>query len=138
MDATTAKMSGGSVLATMLVVEDEVFSRRALLKLLKSVGFDVTGVGSAEEAIQQLAGGNATQPNWIVVDVDLPGMCGLDLVRMIRMFKPDIHPMLVTGADRLIVQEFCDENAVDYFPKPLDIPRFLGYLRKESPDLRSH
>jgi len=138
MPGTAVKKSMRSVPETMLVVEDEDISRRALLKLLKSVGFVVQGVGSAEEAIQVLAGGTVNEPDWIVVDVDLPGMCGLDLVRMIRSAKPEIHPMLVTGADKLTVQEFCDQNAVDYFPKPLDIPRFLGYLRRESRDLRPH
>ncbi len=133
MQATTAKKSVEGIPETMLVVEDEDFSRRALLKLLRSVGFDARGVGSAEEAIQLLAGGASNEPNWILVDVDLPGMCGLDLVRLIQAAKPEIHPMVVTGADRRLVKQFCDLNAVDFFPKPLDIPRFLDYLRKQAP-----
>lgn len=118
--------------ATMLVVEDEVFSRRAMLKLLKSVGFDVKGVATAEEAMRVLGGESMNLPNWIVVDVDLPGMCGFDLVRFLQSTQPGIHPMLVTGTDKDLVREFCDRNAVDYFPKPLDVPRFLDFLKKES------
>lgn len=116
---------------TMLVVEDEVFCRRAMLKLLRSVGFDVKGVSSAEEAMRMLGGSSTNLPNWVVVDVDLPGMCGLDLVRLLQSSKPGIHPMLVTGSDKDLVREFCDRNAVDYFPKPLDVPRFLDHLKKQ-------
>jgi CheY-like chemotaxis protein len=133
VDITTAKMSAEGHPETMLVVEDEVYSREALLKLLRSVGFDAKGVGSAEEAIQLLAGGRGRSPNWIVVDVDLPGMCGLELVRLLQMARPEIHPMLLTAANRRNVREFCNQNAVECFSKPLDVPRFLDYLKTEIP-----
>ncbi len=133
MDGSTVKMSVEGNPETMLVVEDEAYSREALLKLLRSVGFEVSGVGSAEEAIQLLAGGSTRSPNWIVVDVDLPGMCGLDLVRLVQVARPEIHPMLLTAADRLNVREFCDRYAVEYFAKPLDVSRFLEYLKTEIP-----
>lgn len=115
----------------MLVVEDEEPARRALLRLLQSMGYDVHAVASAEEALELLEGDLTKTPNWILVDVDLPGMCGLDLVRMVKAAKPEIHPMLVTGADKQLVQQFCNQHAVDYFPKPLDVSRFLRHIRKE-------
>ena len=118
---------------TMLVVEDEVFCRRAMLKLLKSAGFDVKGVGSAEEALRVLGGKSVDLPHWVVIDVDLPGMCGLDLVRLLQSFQPAVHPMLVTGTDKDVVRDFCDRNAVEYFLKPLDVSRFLDHLKKEPP-----
>ena len=131
MNAPTAKKSLGLGPETMLVVEDEEPSRRALLKLLQSLGYDVQAVATAEEAWQLLERGKAKLPDWMVVDVDLPGMCGLDLVRMVKATKPEIHSMLVTGADRHLVQQFCNQHAVDYFPKPLDVSRFLEHIKKE-------
>jgi CheY-like chemotaxis protein len=131
MHASAAKKSLGSDPEIMLVVEDEEPSRRALLRLLQSLGYDVHAVGSAEEALQLLEQNVTKSPHWMVVDVDLPGMCGLDLVRMIKAAKPEIHSMLVTGADKQLVQQFCNQHAVDYFPKPLDISRFLKHIKKE-------
>jgi CheY-like chemotaxis protein len=128
MDAMPVKKSDPE---TMLVVEDEVFSRRAMLKLLKSAGFDVKGVASAEEALGMLGGESADLPHWVVIDVDLPGMCGLDLVRLLQS-KPGVHAMLVTGTDKELVRDFCARNAVDYFFKPLDVSRFLDHLKRVS------
>ena len=90
-------------------------------------GYTVTAVGSAEEAIAVLSC-EKTATAVMVIDVDLPGMCGLDLVRHILAANPDIRPLLVTAANRAMVQRFCTENSVEYFPKPLDVRGFLDAI----------
>lgn len=112
--------------SSLLVVEDEEPCRRALTRLLAAHGYTVHCVGSAEEALEVLLTDDI--PTHMVIDVDLPGISGLDLVRHLRASSPQIQPMLVTAADRLMVQAFCDANEVDYFPKPLDVPRFLEHI----------
>lgn len=114
--------------APMLVVEDEEPCRRALLNLLHHHGYQAKGVASAEEAWDVLEHDHAHATHLMVVDVDLPGMCGMDLVKKVRMAMPQVHAVMVTAADRDMVQRFCDQNAVDYFPKPLDVPRFLRHI----------
>jgi DNA-binding NtrC family response regulator len=113
---------------TMLVVEDEETCRRAFQRLLKRNGYVASAVGSAEEAWDLLQASGSDKPTWIFVDVDLPGISGLDLVRKLKTSNPSIHAVMVTGADRAMVQEFCQRNAVDYFPKPVDVPRLLQHL----------
>lgn len=111
----------------MLLVEDEAPCRMALQRVLRARGFLVYAVASAEEAIELLSSTNTTL-SCIIVDVDLPGMCGLDLVRHVRSSGIDIRPMLVTAADRTMVQRFCTEHDVEYFPKPLNVRGFLSAL----------
>ncbi len=118
---------------TMLVVEDEEPSRRALQMLLRSRGFQVRAVASAEEALAILAQCNGDpSPHYMVVDVDLPGISGLDLLSRVLASRPDLHAFLVTAADRTIVQTFANQHDVDYFPKPLDVNRFFECVRHTS------
>lgn len=113
---------------TMLVVEDEAPCRRALQRLLEARGFTVRAVASAEEALEVLVSARP-KPGVMVVDVDLPGMCGLDLVERVQELMPKVHPVLVTAADRSRVSAFAVSHEVDYFAKPLDVPGFLARIR---------
>jgi len=111
----------------MLLVEDEAPCRRAMQRVLRAHGFVVHAVASAEEAVQLLSS-KTTTVSCMIVDVDLPGMCGLDLVRYVQASGLGIRPMLVTAADRIQVQRFAAEYEVEYFPKPLDIDEFLDAI----------
>ena len=120
------------VRGSMLVVEDVEPCRRLLLALLHSRGYDAQGVGSAEEALELLQRSGDGRPCWIVVDVDLPGISGLELVKQVSKSCPDIRAMFVTGADGKKIRRFCDHHRhpVDYFPKPLDVPLFLDHIHR--------
>jgi len=124
------------VFCTLLLVEDEEPCRRALTQLLAAKGFVVWAVSSAEEAIEVLRERCGDPPTYMVVDVDLPGMCGLDLVRYVQQAVPRTRPMLLTAADSRMVQSFCQENEVDYFPKPLDVSQFLDHIGCQGPNHR--
>lgn len=110
----------------LLVVEDEEPCRTALTRLLLRKGYSVWCVASAEEALAALGGD--VLPTDMVIDVDLPGINGMELAMQVRMLNPRIQSIMVTAADRGMVQAFCDANAMDYFPKPLDVPRFLEHI----------
>ena len=116
----------------MLLVEDEEHSRLALQRLLQSRGFQVTAVESAEEALYLLEHANGSPPCYMVVDVDLPGINGMELICKALVGRPKLHAMLVTAADQTLVKNFATEHDVDYFPKPLDVNRFFAHLRMAS------
>lgn len=129
MQRSSANLSSPAVSHTMLVVEDEEPCRRALKMLLRSQGFTVHAVASAEEALERLRL-EPDPPDFMVVDVDLPGMGGLDLVAQVHVTMPAIHSVLVTAADQTMVERFVAEHEVDYFPKPLNIDSFLRRIRQ--------
>lgn len=110
----------------MLLVEDEKPCRRALERVLNRCGYLVNAVATAEEAIAILAQRHST--TCMIVDVDLPGMGGLDLVRKVYDANPEIRYMVVSAANRQMIELFCSEYDAEYFPKPLDIPGFLSAL----------
>src|SRR5438034_4461625 len=55
----------------ILIVEDEDNARKGYEQLLQRWGYDVLGVGSAEEVLAKFAG---YQPDTLIADVELPGM----------------------------------------------------------------
>ena len=61
----------------VLIVEDEDNARHGYEQLLQRWGFDVLGVGTAEEALAKFG---SYQPDTLIADVELPGMNGLDLL----------------------------------------------------------
>lgn len=113
----------------ILVIEDDAISRRALGALLRNSGYDTLAVGSAEEAKWLII--NGASPSVALVDVDLPGTNGLELVSWMREEAPQTVPMLVTASDTDVVDEFRSFHPCRYFKKPLDLPHLLQSL--ESP-----
>src|SRR5437016_9380382 len=83
-------------ISSILLVEDEAVSRRALAALLHTSGYSVFAVGSAADALELLEQGNV-QPRFALVDLDLPGMNGLDLIRRLERLSPHILAMLITA-----------------------------------------
>ena len=114
---------------TVLIVEDERVSRRALSSLLASCGFRAAACESAEEALERV-GASRTCPQVALVDVDLPGMSGLDLVRRLEQLHPGIRAVLITAAEGDRIAQFRRDHEVDYLPKPVDFPRLLNLLTR--------
>src|SRR5262245_36618408 len=83
---------------SVLIVEDEAVSRRALSALLMLSGHDTRAVPTAEDALEIVANGNI--PEFALVDLDLPGMNGMDLIRRLRRDHPNVVPVLITATSR--------------------------------------
>lgn len=91
----------------VLVVEDNDASRRLVIELLRATGFEnVNFARDAEEAVEQMQGHN---PDILLLDWNLPGMSGLDLVRQIRaaahkqdarFSNPEVPIVMLTARQR--------------------------------------
>src|SRR4051794_8799234 len=77
----------------ILLVEDDELLSEVLRGLLKRVG-DVWWVGSAEEALAQLP---SADWNLIIADIELPGMNGLEFLRIAHDQRPEIAALVVSG-----------------------------------------
>src|SRR4051812_12702127 len=114
----------------ILIVEDDRVSRKALAMLLARSGYGVEAVGSAEDALH-LAGdltGTGRMPRVALVDVDLPGMSGLDLIARLSTSHPALTPILVTASEDDRVFEAVRDGGLLYVRKPVDVGRLLALL----------
>jgi len=119
----------------VLIVEDDRVSRKALTMLLSRSGYGVEAVGSAEDALHLANGGR--MPRVALVDVDLPGMSGLDLIARLSASHPDLVPVLVTPSDDDRVFQAVRDGGLLYVRKPVDVGRLMALL-SEIPALDRH
>jgi CheY-like chemotaxis protein len=110
----------------LLLVEDEEISRRALALLLHSKGYQIRTAASAEEALQLLNHGG--HPQMALVDLDLPGMSGLELIKHLSQQHPAIPAVLITASSIERLKEALGDHSVTYLRKPLDFNRLLNLL----------
>jgi two-component system KDP operon response regulator KdpE len=118
--------------ATILVVDDEPQIRRVLRSTLSFRGYTISEVASGEEAVEVAA---KLKPDLILLDVNLPGMSGIETCREIRR-STDVPIIMLTvrNAERDKVVAL-DAGADDYVTKPFGIEELLARIRAS---LRRH
>lgn len=115
----------------ILIVEDDDIARGAMRSLLAACGYENVAVESAEAALAYLASGET--PEAAVVDWDLPGMSGLELIEHLGRTSPGTSTVLVTGAARERVEAAAKRSGVTYMRKPLNFQSLLRLLPKLTP-----
>ncbi len=110
----------------ILIVEDEDNARKGYEQLLQRWGYDVLGVGSAEEVLAKFAG---YQPDTLIADVELPGMNGLDLLKQLGTDLHGVPAIIITGKgnDERAVAAI-EAGAFWYIEKPLKGPVLRALL----------
>jgi DNA-binding NtrC family response regulator len=101
----------------ILIVEDEANARQGYEALLRKWGYEVLGVGSAEDALARFAD---FSPEALIADVELPGMNGLELLERLHDELAYIPAILITGKgseERVIAA--IEAGAFWYIEKPL-------------------
>jgi CheY-like chemotaxis protein len=110
----------------VLIVEDEPTARRALRTLLSARGYQTEAVSSGEDALTQVARDGF--PKVALVDLDLPGMSGLELIRRLEVLSPTIFPILITAAAIEVVEKIRQQIPLAYFQKPVDFEGLMTLL----------
>jgi DNA-binding NtrC family response regulator len=118
----------------ILIVEDEENARIGYEALLRRWGHEVLGVGSAEEALARFS---EFAPSALIVDVELPGMNGLDLLAKLGEELQTVPSIIITGkgSEERVVAAI-EAGAFWYIEKPLKaavlrslLDRALGRVR---------
>ncbi len=102
-----------------LIVDDERGARETLSDILCDKGYEVSTSGSANKALEEASG---TAFDLAIIDIKLPDMDGIVLLKRLKVIKPDMLCIIVTGyASRENAISALRSGADDYFIKPLDI-----------------
>jgi DNA-binding NtrC family response regulator len=103
----------------ILIVDDEAAQRELLEGFVAPLGFEVSCVGNAEDALQHIR----DEPvDMVLLDVRLPGMSGLDALPEIRGLSPELPVLLITAyGDLRQAIAAVKGGAVDYLVKPVDL-----------------
>lgn len=111
----------------ILLVEDDRPLADGLQQALKREGFTVNPVDSGRAALLAL---EADAPDIVILDLGLPDMDGLDVLRELRHSEANPLVMLLTARDSMADKVTgLDQGADDYLAKPFDMPELLARLR---------
>jgi CheY-like chemotaxis protein len=113
----------------VLIVEDEATSRRALSMLLSGCGYRPEAFASGEAALRALQRG--PRPRIAHIDLDLPGMNGLDLIRHLEQLDPSVFPVLITATSSEVLAAKLHDRPIAYLRKPLDFDNLLALLHQQ-------
>ena len=110
----------------VLVVDDEPQIRRAMRTSLEANGYQVRAVGTGEEAVVAVAGG---EPELVLLDLGLPDLDGTEVIRRVRAFSA-VPIIVVSVRDRQADKVAAlDAGADDYVTKPFGVEEVLARLR---------
>jgi DNA-binding response OmpR family regulator len=112
---------------TVLIVEDEQDIADVIAFVLEQDGFDTIVAPDGDAALELFSSG---QPDLVVLDLGLPGTCGLELFHRFRRDAPDIPIIIATSrseeADRIAGLEM---GADDYVTKPFSARELAARVR---------
>jgi two-component system cell cycle response regulator DivK len=120
---------------TVLCIEDNSTNMLLVSRVVEAEGHTLVRAEDGERALYELS---QNVPDIILLDVNLPGMNGLDLARQLRTEERySTVPIIAITANVLVGdREKCLEAGCnDYMPKPIDIRRLRELMRTYMPDL---
>ncbi len=115
----------------IFIADDEAPARKRLRELLDDIAAEMptTVVGEARNAFEALESVPASGAEVVLLDIQMPGMSGLELARHLAVLEEPPAIVFVTAHDRHAVEAF-DLHALDYLLKPVRAERLAAALRK--------
>ena len=111
------------------IVDDEVFFRRAMTRLLRACQIDVEAFASGPDFIERLERNPAFKPACVVLDMEMPGMSGLEVQSWLARARPGVPTIFVSAThDARNRERALAAGAAAYFEKPFEDGLFIATL----------
>jgi len=115
----------------VLIVEDSEVVMRRIRSMLKEIP-EVTVVGEAVNGTEALAISNVMNPDVVLLDIHMPGISGIEVLKEIKQANAQTRVMMLTNYSDLHHRKRCKEAGADYFfDKSIEfekVPDILGSI----------
>jgi CheY-like chemotaxis protein len=112
----------------ILLAEDEKNFGAVLKSELEEEGFNVDLAGDGVEAVLKFIGGDY---NFILLDIKMPGLDGINALRIIKKLNPDIPAITFSGnAGTGEMAESLRAGAIRCFTKPFEVSRVIEEIKR--------
>jgi DNA-binding NtrC family response regulator len=102
----------------ILVVDDEPGVLDYFSRILAAPEYEVHGATGGQEALDKLAGNGF---DMLILDLVMPGMDGMEVLRKVRETRKDLIVLVITGyPSEETTRESLDRGCIDYIQKPFD------------------
>jgi DNA-binding response OmpR family regulator len=126
--AACGKLGSGmsAPLGKILVVDDDREILDMLTDHLEDEGYAVSQAVDGEQALESV---RSEPPDLVLLDVTMPGVSGLEVLRRLRLDHPRIPVVMITGIeDETLARSTLKMGAFDYLQKPFDPYRLSGLV----------
>lgn len=111
-----------------LVVDDEIGVSDQLKEFLEHRGYRAHAVFSGEKALEHI---KKEKPNIVILDIRMKGLTGIDVLREIKKFHPEIRVIMLTALEDSATRSICKElGASAYITKPYNFNDILKAAHK--------
>ena len=112
---------------TILVVDDEIGPRESLRMILKPL-YEVYTATNGQEALQFIS---REKIDLVTLDLKMPGISGIDVLKEIKKLHADIEVVIITGYGTLTnAVEAIRYGAVDFISKPFNVAEIISIVSK--------
>lgn len=115
----------------VLIVDDELIERKGLTKILNKEFQDELIIHSAETGKKAVEITKTFNPNIVFMDIKMPGMSGIEAMKKIKKFNPEINVVIISAFDSFkYAQEALNNNAYEYLLKPVKREDIITCLKR--------
>jgi DNA-binding response OmpR family regulator len=112
----------------VLIVEDDESLRQIVSRHLRSAGYEVDEASSAEDAASAIEGG--LRPGVVLLDLNLPGDTGWDLLRGPALASAGSPPVIITSATTVSPRRLAEFGCAGYLPKPFPLETLVATIER--------
>jgi DNA-binding NtrC family response regulator len=112
--------------ASILIVDDE-FGVRESLKMILKPNYEVHTAANGEKALRCI---RRDQIDLVTLDLKMPGLSGLEVLREIKKNNPEIEVVVITANDNEKNIKEATRYGADFITKPFNVPDLLNSLNK--------
>lgn len=103
----------------VIIVDDEMLERKAMRKFLEESFHDLNVIGEAENGRKAIELAKQLNPDFMLMDIKMPGIDGLEAIKSIRQINPNIKFIMVTAYDSFdYAKQAMKEGVKEYILKP--------------------
>jgi two-component system, response regulator, stage 0 sporulation protein F len=112
----------------VLIVDDQYGIRILLNEVLQKEGYDTYQAANGLQALEIV---QENVPDLILLDMKIPGMDGIEILKRVKALYPDMKVIIMTAYGELdMIQEAMDLGAITHFAKPFDIVDIREAVKK--------
>jgi two-component system, response regulator, stage 0 sporulation protein F len=112
----------------VLIVDDQYGIRILLNEVLQKEGYDTYQAANGLQALEIV---QENVPDLILLDMKIPGMDGIEILKRVKALYPNMKVIIMTAYGELdMIQEAMDLGAITHFAKPFDIVDIREAVKK--------
>ncbi|MDP4084231.1 MAG: response regulator [Bacillota bacterium] len=115
----------------ILIVDDQFGIRILLNEVFQKEGYNTFQAANGVQALDIV---KKHDPDLVLLDMKIPGMDGIEILKRMKVIDPDIRVIIMTAYGELdMIQEAKELGAITHFAKPFDIDDIREAVRKHLP-----